>query len=537
MFLITMLTIMVKPGLVADRWSGALEGEDGSADGPVVELGAVSKTFPGTQALLDVDLDIRAGEIHALVGQNGSGKSTLIKILAGYHRPDPGAWARVRGADYVFGDPIAAKAAGLRFVHQDLGLVPTLDTVDNIALGFGYHTGRLSRIRWRQQVAAAANAIQAIGYDIDIRAPVQRLEPIERTAIAVARALQELGGGTRLLVLDEPTATMPKPETDRLFGIVDRVRRMGIGVLYVSHHLDEVFAIADRVTVLRDGRKVETRPVAGLSKRDLVELMTGGVVDESPPDAARVEEKPILRVSGLGGRELQGMDVTVHAGEVVGIAGITGSGREEVCSLLFGGCTRTGEVRIGDEVLSPFRPDESLTLGVGMVPANRHRDGLILAMNVRENITLTDVGRFRGWLALRHRMEREETDEAIARLGVKTRSRESSIESLSGGNQQKVVIGKWLRLKPRVLLLDEPTQGVDIAAKAEVHQLIDQAAREGAAVLVCSTDEPELERLCDRVLVLRAGRVVAEFHRPAATAQRLAQESLGIDRAATAGSG
>ena len=495
----------------------------------MVELGGLSKTFPGTRALIDVDLDVEPGEIHALVGQNGSGKSTLIKLLAGFHVPDPGAWARVRGEPYELGDAKAAHDGGLRFVHQDLGLVPSLDAVDNIALGFGYHTGRLTRIRWRRQLSATRQAIESIGYHIDVRRPTGRLQPIERTAIAIARALQGLDGHVSLLVLDEPTATMPQPETERLFQIVRRVRNRGIGVLYVSHHLDEVFAIADRVTVLRDGRKVATLPVAGLSKRTLVELMTGGVVDDATPTATRSDAEPVLQVTGLGGREVEAVDLTVHRGEVVGVAGITGSGREEVCPLIFGGQRRRGEVRIGDTVLDAMRPDRAVALGVGFVPADRHRDGLVLLLNVRENLTLTDLRRFRGPFGLRQRGERREADRSIKRFGVKTSTAEASTASLSGGNQQKIVIGRWLRVQPRVLLLDEPTQGVDVAAKAEVHRLIDRAAGDGTAVLVCSSDEDELERLCDRVVVLRHGRVGAEFCRPDIQAPRLAQECLGLE--------
>jgi ribose transport system ATP-binding protein len=503
-----------------------------SADHPAVEIRGLSKTFPGTRALVDVDLDVRPGEVHALVGQNGSGKSTLIKVLAGFHRPDDGATAFVRGESYELGDSEAAHAAGLRFVHQDLGLVPTLDAVDNLALGFGYEIGRASRIRWRRQVARARASIEALGYHVNVRTPVERLEPIERTAVAIARALQGLDGHVALLVLDEPTATMPKPDAERLFEIVERVRRRGVGVLYVSHHLEEVFGLAQRVTVLRDGRAVATRPVAGLDKRQLVELMTGGFVDAQPADASQTAgEEEVLRVSGLGARELDGVELTVHAGEVVGVAGITGSGREELCPALFGGRPRTGEVTVGGRPLEAMRPDQAVALGVGLVPADRHRDGLALAMSVRENLTLTDLQRFWRRFRLHQRKERTDAAASIMQLAIRAPSAEAPVESLSGGNQQKVVLGKWLRVRPRVLLLDEPTQGVDIAATAEVHQLVDEAARQGAAVLVCSSDEDELERLSDRVVVLRSGRIVAEFRRPSITAQRLAQECLGLEPA------
>jgi ribose transport system ATP-binding protein len=520
-------------GGVNGSGASAVAGErlDAAHRAAVLTIRHLSKTFPGTRALDDVDFEIRAGEVHALVGQNGSGKSTLIKILAGFHAPDPSAEAEVGGAPFQFGDSAAAHEAGMRFVHQDLGLVPTLDAVDNLALGFGYATGPGGRIRWRRQAAAARRAIEAIGYDVDIRMPIERLEPVERTAVAIARALQGIEGGTCLLVLDEPTATMPLPEVERLFTIIDRVKRRGIAVLYVSHHLQEVFAIADRVTVLRDGRNVGTRVTRDLSQRALVELMTGGLVDAASTGAHDPSGDEVMKITSLSGRELRHLDLTLHRGEVVGAAGLTGSGREELCALIFGGRPRTGDITVNDEPLEAMRPDRAVELGVGLVPADRHAEGLMLTMNVRENLTLTDLGLFWRRLRLRHREERAYAESSIAQLGIKTTTCEAPVEVLSGGNQQKIVLGKWLQLKPRVLLLDEPTQGVDIAAKAEVHQLVDQAARDGAAVLVCSTDEDELERLCDRVVVLRGGVAVSECRPPTLTAKRLAQESLGVEHA------
>jgi ribose transport system ATP-binding protein len=496
----------------------------------------LSKTFPGTRALVDVDFDIRPGEVHALVGQNGSGKSTLIKILAGFHEPDPGAEAQFADMPFPLGDSDAAQAAGLRFVHQDLGLVPTLDAVDNLALGVGYITGRGHRIRWRQQAKAAREAIQGIGYDVDVRRPILQLEPIEKTAVAIARALRGIReSDVSLLVLDEPTATMPQPEVERLFQIIERVKGRGVGVLFVSHHLEEVFEIADRVTVFRDGHNVGTRATEGLTQRELVEMMTGGFVDDVSTSAGAAREDEVMKITSLNGRELRDFHLTVHQGEVVGVAGITGSGREELCAMVFGGRPRTGNVTVNGKTLDAMSPDQSVALGLALVPADRHRDGLILSFTVRENLTLTDLGRFWRRFRLHHRAERDHAAAAIEQFDVKTPTGEAPVESLSGGNQQKIVLGKWLQLSPAVLLLDEPTQGVDVAAKAEVHHLVDQAAREGTSVLVCSTDEGELERLCDRVIVLRSGRAVAEFCRPNISAKRLAQESLGLEHLARNG--
>jgi ribose transport system ATP-binding protein len=494
---------------------------------PVLELTRVSKTFPGTRALDAVDLEIQAGEVHALVGQNGSGKSTLIKILAGFHEPDPGAAACVRGTPFKLGDVGSAQAGGLRFVHQDLGLVDTLDCVDNLALGVGYATAAGGRIAWRKQRQQARTALRRLGSDFDVRTPVGRLSPFERTALAVVRAIHRDEEHISVLVLDEPTATMPKPEVERLFGLMRRVVARGTAVLLVSHHLDEVYAVADRVTVLRDGRRVATRTVAGLPRDELVTLMTGTSVQPLQRTTEAPGTEPLLIGRGLAGRTLSRLDIELRRGEVLGLAGLDGSGREEVCGLLFGARPRTGTVSVAGKALPPGRPDLSIGLGVALVPANRHGDGLVMPMSVRENLTLVDVKPFWRRLRLSRRAEGKAAREWIDRLAVRARSAEAPVESLSGGNQQKVVMGKWLRVKPLVLLLDEPTHGVDVAAQAELHRLIRAAASDGA-VLICSSDEAELATVCDRVLVLCDGVVGRELSGGDITAHNIAQLSLRV---------
>jgi ribose transport system ATP-binding protein len=495
---------------------------------PRLELKAVSKSFGSTRVLHDVSLDITAGEVHALVGQNGSGKSTLIKILAGFHKADPGASATVDGRPRALGDPDDIHDAGVRFVHQDLGLVPALSVVDNLALGHGYATSLGARINWRRQTAAAEKALRAIGYEVDVRRLVEDLQPVERTAVAIARALQSARGAMSVLVLDEPTATMPKAEVQRLFAIIDNVRQQGVGILYVSHHLEEVFELADRVTVLVDGHRVATRRCSELDQRSLVDLMTGGVVDEARQRSTSVPGEPLLSLEGVQGAELAGLDLQVRAGEVVGVAGITGSGREELCSLIFGAKPREGHVRVLGRELPALRPDTSCALGMALVPANRLRDGVIVGLNVRENLNLTTAHRLSRRARIRPRDDRRQAETVSRKMSVKAPSLESPIEALSGGNQQKIVLGKWLQTEPVVLLLDEPTQGVDIKAKAEIHHLIDAVAAQGVAVLVCSSDEAELERLCDRVVVLRHGRPVIELNGADIQTRRLVHTSLGL---------
>lgn len=494
----------------------------------------VSKSFTGIRVLTDVNLDVRPGEIHAIVGQNGSGKSTLVKILAGFHDPEPGGSAESYGQSVTLGDPADAHRAGWRFVHQDLGLVSTLNTIDNLALGFGYATSFGFRIRWRRQRAAARKAIEQLGYHFDVRVPVGSLSPIERTTVAIARALQDVGDNTSLLVLDEPTATMPQAEVDRLLGLLDRLKSRGVAVLYISHHLEEVLEAADRVTVFRDGRIVDTREVKDTTKRDLVELMTGSVIADhavTKVTAADDAGSPLIEFEDVSGRHLKSITARVHAGEVVGIAGATGSGRDELCGLLFGGKRRGGKVRISGRELPAMRPDVAVALGVGYVPANRHVEGLLMTMSIRENLTLADLSAYWRRARLQHRAERKDVARLRSELSIRGSKDESAVTSLSGGNQQKVALGKWLRLKPSVLLLDEPTQGVDVGSQAEIHGMIDKIASNGSAVLVCSSDERELERVCARVLVLRHGRVAVELAGARVQSSVIVHESLG----ATAG--
>jgi ribose transport system ATP-binding protein len=501
------------------------EGKHG--DAAALAVRGLSKTFGATRALRNVGFAIARGEVHALVGQNGCGKSTLIKILAGFHEPDVPTTVLVNGTKLSLGDQVASHGAGLRFVHQDLGIVPMLDSLDNMALGFGYSTGVGGRVRWRAQARKVREALAELGYDFDVRTPLADLAPVERTAVAIARALQGIEAGLSLLVLDEPTATMPQPEVERLFAIIRLLRSRGVSILYVSHHLDEVYELADRVTVFRDGQLVATERVKDLPRKRLVELMVGDVPDRAVVVRKQASDAIAISLRGFGGKIIRDLDLDVHAGEVVGIAGITGSGREEFCETLFGGRQRSGEVTVDGSGIEPLRPDAMVAHKVGLVPAKRRDEALVVQMTVRENFTLPDVSQFWRHLLFGHSRERREVARLVKQMGVKTPGTEAGIDALSGGNQQKVVVGRWLRLKPSVLLLDEPTQGVDIRAKSDIHALIDDAAADGSAVIVASSDEAELERLCDRVLILRRGKVCVELKRGRASARVIAHESLG----------
>jgi ribose transport system ATP-binding protein len=477
----------------------------------VLSVSKLSKTFVGQRVLADVDLELSAGEVHGLIGQNGSGKSTLIKVLAGYYSPDPGGVVRVGGRALTPGSPAASDACGLRFVHQDLGLVESLDAVENLALGPGYARTRLGLIRWSRERRDAEEALGRLGHDIDVTRPVGQLPMASRTAIAVARALSSRSGEPKVVVLDEPTASLPAHETQLLFDLVRRVSGLGVAVVFVSHRLDEVIATCSRVSVLRNGAMVACRGIHGITAADMVEMMTGQRIGRYDTPAARAIEVGAAKlvVEGLSTATIHGISFDVGAGEIVGIAGITGSGREEVAPAIFGGLPRGGTVSVSRHLVPPQRPDRSIAAGIGLVPADRHANAVFADAAVRENISVVNLSALAPRGVIRTRREQAEVRGWLRKMDVRPPDPERMIATLSGGNQQKVILARWLRQNPQVLILDEPTQGVDVGAKAEIHALVDAAAAAGAAVLVASTESEELARLCGRVLVLRNGRMAA----------------------------
>jgi ribose transport system ATP-binding protein len=473
----------------------------------------LSKSFGGSAALSDVSLDVSPGQVHALVGENGSGKSTLIKIISGYHRPDSGTVA-VGGELLPLGNPDASHAVGARFVHQNLGLIHEISVLDNLSLQRGFPT-RLGTITRRKALAAATDALAAVSLQVDPEALVSDLTPAERTGVAVARAFgQDLKSPPRLLVLDEPTATLPEREVSKLITITQAAAAHGVGVLYVTHRLDEVFELAEVVTVLRDGRVHARTPVAGLTRQALIRQLVGDELTEISRQASTLsaaEGRVLLDVHELSTDVLHDVSLRLRAGEVLGVAGITGSGRESVCAAIFGAVERTGgRVSVGGTQLRSAQPSALIEAGVAMIPADRERLGGFFGLTARENLTITDLHpHWRGGL-MRKGTERSESATWFRNLDVRPPAAyELPFGSFSGGNQQKLVFGKWLRTRPKVLLIDEPTQGVDIGAKAVLHRQILQTARSGAAVLVSSTDIDELAALCHRVVIFQRGRLVA----------------------------
>ncbi|WP_040493393.1 sugar ABC transporter ATP-binding protein [Ilumatobacter nonamiensis] len=496
----------------------------------------LTKSFPGQVALDEFDIEIEAGRTHALVGQNGSGKSTFIKILAGYHEPDPGSSARLAGHDLRLGDGEAAKDAGVRFVHQDLGLVDTLNAVENISMGVGYTTGRFGRINWQADRRRAVDGLAALGFtDVPVDVPIAALAPSEKTAVALARALDGWEDNAHLLVLDEPTASLPGADVERLFRAIRLLKERGVAILYVSHHLDEVFEIADDVTVLRDGVRVTTESTSDLDHERLIELMIGHRLEHvDHRSVARVGETAGLAVESIRGGTIADLDLVVQPGEVVGVAGITGSGRELVAPFITGQApSESGNVVVCGTSIPNYDPHAAISAGMAFVPADRATHGIIPLESVTHNLTLADVDRnWRGG-RLRHRDERAECLEWIDRLQIKTAGTGVPIAALSGGNQQKVLFGRSLRLTPSVLVLDEPTSGIDVKAKDQILQLIDQAAGDGAAVLVVSTDTDELVQAAHRILIMVGGTIVAELSGADMTTENVERAQLQSTKATT----
>lgn len=513
----------------------------------VLRIEHLTKIFPGQVALDDVDLRLTAGSTHALVGQNGSGKSTLIKVLCGYHEPTGDA-AEARsyppgideGVPLTLGDGDAAHAAGIRFVHQDLGLVDWLSAAENISVGVGYPTKFGGRIDWKANSQRARDALADLDFtDIDVDVPVGGLAPSQKTAVAIARALVGWEDGATLLVLDEPTASLPGDDVERLFAAIRRLKARGVAILYVSHHLDEVFEIADEVTVLRDGQRVATLPIGDLDHDKLIELMIGHTLERKRQIAREYGgAEGGLTLRGLAGGTVRGVDLHVEPGEIVGVAGITGSGREMLVPLVTGQMpSDEGQVFVESTGVENYDPRGGLRAGLAFLAADRTTQGVIPSHSVRHNLTLADVRRHWRGGRLRHADERVETVDWVARLSVKTSGIETPITALSGGNQQKVLFGRSLRLAPSVLVLDEPTRGIDVGAKEEIHVLIDRAADSGAAVLVASTDTDELMRLSHRVVVMRNGRIATELSGEAMSVAQIerAQLQAQVDAAAPGG--
>jgi ABC-type sugar transport system ATPase subunit len=500
---------------------------------PTVRFTDITKRFPGVVALQGVSFDVQAGTCHAVCGENGAGKSTLGKILSGLYAPDGGE-ILLDGTPARFASPRDALAAGVAMVHQELAFCENLTVGDNLCLGrLPRRFGFVDRAELRRRATALLAAVGATAIDPD--RTMSSLSVAEQQLVQIAAAV---GEGARVIIFDEPTSSLGEEETLRLYALIDDLKRRGVTMLYVSHRMPEIYRLCDHITVLRDGRHVGTTPTAELDEAALVQLMIGRPVEQYFPahvGAARGEER--LRVERLSraGR-FQDVSFTLHAGEVLGLAGLVGAGRSEVAQAIFGlDADATGTVMVRGQRAEIRSAQDAMRHRIGFVPEDRKKQGLVLSMVTRENATLPTLGRLSrlGWID--RDAERSTVSTYFERLRVRA-TQESVTAALSGGNQQKIVMAKWLAAQCDVLILDEPTRGVDVGAKAEIHAWVDRLASEGAAVLLISSELPELIALSTRVIVLRAGRVVGEVGREEATQDTLLRLMTGLAPAAAAAS-
>jgi len=498
-------------------------------DAPFLEVSGLGKTYGGVHALAQVDLSLARGEIHALLGENGAGKSTFIKCLSGAVRPDGGA-VRVDGVPLPPGDLRAAEAAGIVALHQESTAFPHLNAVDNIFVG--REPRRALGLLDRPRMAREARALlERLGETLDLHRPLEELPLAQRQMVGLARALSHQ---SRLLILDEPTASLSARETQTLFRILRQLQAEGVAVLYISHRLEEVYALASRMTILRDGRWVGTYPLAEVSQDELVRRMVGReLLEEERQETAGTEGATLLDVRGLTRTgQFEDVSLSVRAGEIVGLAGLVGAGRSEVAGAIFGiEAPTAGTVTVAGEALPPGSVPAALARGVALVPEDRQHQGLVLPLSVGQNLLLAVQGSLTAAGFRAPRREQALVTDLMRRLAVKSAGLDVPANTLSGGNQQKLSLGKWLATQPRVLLLDEPTRGVDVGAKAEVYRLIRRLARDGMATLVISSDLPEILALSDRILVMREGRIAGEMPRAGATEEKILALALPGDPA------
>ena len=515
----------------------------GTGDGQreiLLAVAGATKSFGSNRALRGVDLRVRAGELHGLVGENGSGKSTLIKILAGYHAPDEPTRIEVGGAELRLPvRPAEAYERGLRFVHQDLGLVDSMTVTENVAAGH-YGVGRLGRIGWARQRERTRTELERFGVAAEPDALVGTLAGAERAMIALLRSARsgddDAAIGGKVFVLDEPTTYLARNDVDRLFAFLRRIVAEGSGVILVTHQLSEVLELCETVSVLRDGALVVTRPTAGLAADDIVELMVGRRVERSadtgPPPAGGSAR---LEVRALAGESVRDVSFAVGPGEIVGITGLAGMGHEEIPYLLFGARPRRGgTILIDGAEHDVSSPRAAMRLGMALVPGDRGREGIVREASVAENVTLPVIRRLARHGRLSASAERALVGSLLERFLVVPPEPGLRIGALSGGNQQKAVIGKWLNTEPRILLLHQPSQGVDVASREAIFGFVRQSAAEGTSVLICSNDHEELARLCERVLVMRDGAVGSTLRRPDITAEAVGWASHSLAAGASA---
>jgi rhamnose transport system ATP-binding protein len=498
----------------------------------ILKATGVTKSYGGVQALKGVSFELRAGEVHGLIGENGAGKSTLVRIISGAVTPDGGE-LEVNGQAVEANDPLAARRLGIAAIYQQPALFPDLSVAENIAIGLEA-SGAWRWIDWNARRRRATELLGRIGAPIRPDADVRSLSMPQQQLVEIARAL---GADARIVIMDEPTSSLGEREVEHLFGVIRQLRSQGVGVIYVSHRLEELATIADRVTALRDGALVGTRAMSEVTRAELIRMMVGRELSTVFPKTEVAPGDVLIEARRLSCHVACVRDVSfaVRAGEIFGLSGLVGAGRTELARVLFGIIpSDSGEIRLDGRAVTIHSPADAVELGIAYVPEDRRRHGVILEMPVAANATLAILRRISSLGFLDSSAERSLAQSLVERLGVKAASIESPVANLSGGNQQKVSLARWLAAKPRVLILDEPTQGIDVGAKAEIHSLMGELAGQGLAIVMISSEMPEILGMSDRVGVMRAGRLVATLDRAEATQESLLALALGHPEGASA---
>ncbi len=493
---------------------------------PILRMSGISKSFPGVRALEDVSFDVLPGEVHALMGENGAGKSTLMKILAGAYECDAGS-VSIDGAPVHISSPHDAYQLGINIIYQEFNLVPQLTVAENIFLGREPSAGLHGWLNASRMNAEAKALMDELGVDIDVRTKVGKLPVAMQQMVEIAKATSRK---SRIIAMDEPSATLTDHELENLYRLIRKLKESGVSIVYISHRMDEVFSICDRITVLRDGKTIGTRATSDVTPEELIKMMVGRTLEDNFPKVAAPVGEAVLEVSGLTRRGvIEDISLTVRAGEVVALVGLVGSGRTEVARCVFGAdAYDAGTIKLHGKPLLAHGPKDAIDSGIGLVTEDRKGQGLLLDLSVRENTSLAALPSLSRLGFVDRSRERNAAQEYVRTLGIRTPSLEQRVKNLSGGNQQKVVLSKWLLTGSRLLILDEPTRGIDVGAKVEIYQLMNRLAAKGIGILLISSELPEVLGMADRIVVMREGRVVGELSRAEATQERIGELAVGV---------
>ena len=491
----------------------------------LLEMKDIDKSFPGVKVLQNVQFSLYSGELHALMGENGAGKSTLMKILNGIYSKDNGTII-VKGKPEEITSTKVAEGLGISIIHQELNLIPYLSIMENIFLGREFKLGKTPFVNWKKMRSEAERYLKQLGMDLDPRTIVEELSVGQQQMVEIAKALSMQAD---ILVLDEPTAALTDREIEKLFEVIAALKAKGVGMIYISHRMEEIFQISDRITVLRDGKYIGTRKTKETDMDELVRMMVGRDINDRFPKIEIMPGEERLRVEGISlGQKLRDISFSVRSGEILGLAGLMGAGRTEVAKVLFGVTPATqGTIFIDGKEATIRKPIDAIGAGIALVTEDRKHEGLILSLSIRENLSLPNLAKLSVSGFMKRSKESVLSEETIEKLHIRTPHAEQVVGALSGGNQQKVVIGKWLATKPKILILDEPTRGVDIGAKKEIYDLMNQLAKEGVAIIMISSELPEVLGMSDRIIVMHEGRVTAELSREEATQERIMHAATG----------